>query len=992
MTFKKILDRQALVVIAVLSLRAGTISAQTPTAGTSAKDSAAYWKSAVEANPNDRALHEKFIEASGGKIEKLASVYDAWIKRFPKSAIVPFAIGHAYANKESAKARPYLLKAVALDPGLTDAWGDLWFDADRWGDFESGKKYLQKATESDPSNASYAFYYAGSFKDKDPEKYRALSEDVARRFPGNERGAQALYWLAAETEDKADKIKAFELLKNSFSPEKYGWSSSGMTLYYEFLLSEDPAKAVVLAQEMEPLKGDDAAREDWPGKIKLAQQVAGIKELLGQKKGAEALVSITAIKLPRYSGFKEDLILLKAEAIAESGNIQAAYDSLIAAFTKSPGLKIKEGLSRYGGQSGKDAAQIDEDVYRQLLAASKPATPFTLKRYLTPGKASLSDYKGKVVLLTYWFPGCGPCRAEFPHFEKVLRKFKGRPVDYLGINVDTSQNAYVLSFMRQSGYTFTPLEEVKDRVKGNLDNGHIAPANFLIDQQGRLLFSGFRIEGNNEQLLEKMINLALEHTASTESASLKNAVEMNPDSLTIHENYINAIGINNPELEAQYTAWINKYPHNANIPFALGNAYANHESPKARPWLLKAVALNPALGKAWQDLWIDAERWGDNTAAGEYLRKAVEADPSDAGAAFYYANSFRDIDREKYLTLSLEVVKKFPENERGAQTLYWLGAESANAGDKIRYYELLRSTYPPEKFSWSANGMDGYFDVLLETAPEKAILLAQDMAEKMKKDSDWAKQITVAQNISRAKQLLGEKKGAEAVQILGKTVLNKYSGAKEMFQLLKAEAEDMAGNVDSAYNLLLVFFTKEPRAVIKEGLLKYGMKLGKSTAQMDADIWKRLDDSAQVATSFTLKRYLTPGSASLADYQGKVVLLTYWFPGCGPCRGEMPHFENVYKKFKGQNVDFIGINIDSSQNAYVVPFVRSTGYSFTPLEDFKGRQKGNLANMYGKYEAAPVNFLIDQDGRLIFSKFTIGASNEDELELMMSMMLAHKKG
>ncbi|MNY59874.1 hypothetical protein D3C86_1963630 [compost metagenome] len=82
----------------------------------------------------------------------------------------------------------------------------------------------------------------------------------------------------------------------------------------------------------------------------------------------------------------------------------------------------------------------------------------------------------------------------------------------------------------------------------------------------------------------------------------------------------------------------------------------------------------------------------------------------------------------------------------------------------------------------------------------------------------------------------------------------------------------------------------------------------------------------------------------------------------------------------------MGINIVSEQNEYVLPFMKGSGYSFTPLEDVKGREKGNLDNR----GAAPTNFLIDKQGRVIFSNFRTDGSNEDELELMIKMLLADK--
>ncbi len=462
----------------------------------------------VEANPDSLNFHQAYIKAAGIESPEVTAQYAIWMNKFPKSAMVPYAIGKAYTGAESPKAKPYLLKAVKIDPKFTEAWGGLWQDAQRWGDFKGGDVYLKKAMESDPSNASYAFYYTMSFENADPALFKQKILDLAKQFPGNDRGAQGLYWLAEKSNDAQFRIEIYELLKNSYSPGKSGWSDSGMSSYFILLLDVDAEKAVALAQEMVRLRSND---KSWQGQVTVAQNVVEAKKMIGEKKGAEALALMASMKLPRYFPFRAGWSILKAQAIAISVNNNAAYDSLMVYFVKTPEVKLKKCIADYGAKLGKDGAQVEADIWKKLDAVSKQATPFTLKRYLTPGMASLSDYQGKVVLLTYWFPGCGPCRGEFPHFEKVVREFKGKPVDYLGLNVAPEQNEYVLPFMKSSGYSFTPLEDVKGRVKGNLDNGSAAPVNFLIDQQGRIIFSNFSINENNEDQLEMMINLILAH-------------------------------------------------------------------------------------------------------------------------------------------------------------------------------------------------------------------------------------------------------------------------------------------------------------------------------------------------------------------------------------------------------------------------------------------------------------------------------------------------
>ena len=49
---------------------------------------------------------------------------------------------------------------------------------------------------------------------------------------------------------------------------------------------------------------------------------------------------------------------------------------------------------------------------------------------------SLSDFKGKVVLVDVWATWCGPCRGEIPHLKKLEEEMHGKDVVFLGVSVD----------------------------------------------------------------------------------------------------------------------------------------------------------------------------------------------------------------------------------------------------------------------------------------------------------------------------------------------------------------------------------------------------------------------------------------------------------------------------------------------------------------------------------------------------------------------------
>ena len=482
--------------------------------------------------------------------------------------------------------------------------------------------------------------------------------------------------------------------------------------------------------------------------------------------------------------------------------------------------------------------------------------------------------------------------------------------------------------------------------------------------------------------LKRATKLAARTTDKNTLDRLKMAVQSEPDSISTHVAYIEAIGPDNPDIVNRYDELMKEFPENVNVPFALAKVYIEKESPSARPYLLKAVGINPQFAEAWYYLWVDDLRWGRFDEGWEYLKKAIAADPANPLYQYRYALSFHGLDQEKFADLSFKVAKDFPNSEYAVRALGYLASCSATAEERINCYQLLHDNFPLEK---SAGFMTSYFDVLLSTDPEKARLLAVEMKDLKEAEGDnWLDLLTQANLFIQGKKMLAARQSAEALAVLNKIKLSRYSlFSKESLLFLKAEATDQTGDHSSAYEQLMNVFTKDPSPALQAALYGYGVKLGKDQAAVKADIYKNLLIKAKPATPFSLKKYIGEGNESLTDYTGKVLLLTYWFPGCGPCRAEMPFFENVVKQYQKKQLAYVGINIVAEQDQYVIPFHNSSGFSFTPLADIKGRDKGNLEN----YGAAPTNFLIDQNGRIIFSDFMIGAENETHLKMMIDLLL-----
>jgi thiol-disulfide isomerase/thioredoxin len=482
--------------------------------------------------------------------------------------------------------------------------------------------------------------------------------------------------------------------------------------------------------------------------------------------------------------------------------------------------------------------------------------------------------------------------------------------------------------------------------------------------------------------------------------ALKKAIEANPDSIAAHDEFIkvteNSIITRDANwekseakamdtLKAQYDAWAVKYPRSAGVEYGLGKAYWDAEDPRAKPYLVKAVSLDPKLAMAYEMLSIDAERWGDEKAARDYMGKASQAAPEEPSYAFYYADFFQASDPAKYVQLSLDVAKKFPNTERGAQSLYWLGENSASDTDKVKYWKEGVEEFPPAKFSWSSGCASALFEVYARTAPDQALALAQQMKGTIQGEdgAEWAGNLTIAQNLVDFQKLMTDGKYDEAKALLNNTKLPRYSSNLQMFDLLKARATAGAGDVKGAYDMLVAREAKEPADSVHTAILDYGAKLGKAPDVVETDIWSARNAMAKPAPDFDLDQYLEKGKKSLADYRGRVVLLTFWFPGCGPCRGEFPHFETVLKKFHGQPVSYVGINVLPSQDDYVRPFMKGTRYTFTPL-----RADSKFAENVYHVRGEPTNFLIDKAGRIVYSNFRAhDPESERGLQIMIQSLL-----
>lgn len=128
---------------------------------------------------------------------------------------------------------------------------------------------------------------------------------------------------------------------------------------------------------------------------------------------------------------------------------------------------------------------------------------------------------------------------------------------------------------------------------------------------------------------------------------------------------------------------------------------------------------------------------------------------------------------------------------------------------------------------------------------------------------------------------------------------------------------------------------------------------------------------------------LTGEVTQLHQLQGKKVILNFWASWCGPCKVEMPHMEQYYRKYKEKhNVEIVAVNLTSDERKGkqgIEQFVKSYRLTFPILLD----QEGYTKNEY-MVKQIPTTYLIHEDGTIAYK--VMGPLNDQKLiELIESM-------
>jgi len=134
-----------------------------------------------------------------------------------------------------------------------------------------------------------------------------------------------------------------------------------------------------------------------------------------------------------------------------------------------------------------------------------PAPDFKLQN-LDGQYISLSDLRGKPVLLNFWATWCKPCVSEMPYIQQVYEEWSGKGLVVLAVNIGQSP-AEVKRFLQAHSLSLPVLLDTKENAARKYNITAI-PTSFLIDSDGVIrekIIGAFPSKGAIETHLNKIM-------------------------------------------------------------------------------------------------------------------------------------------------------------------------------------------------------------------------------------------------------------------------------------------------------------------------------------------------------------------------------------------------------------------------------------------------------------------------------------------------------
>jgi thiol-disulfide isomerase/thioredoxin len=130
-------------------------------------------------------------------------------------------------------------------------------------------------------------------------------------------------------------------------------------------------------------------------------------------------------------------------------------------------------------------APMDASTNSPSPLRNKPAPAFTLSG-VDGKKVSLSDFKGRPVVVNFWATWCGPCKVEMPWFEEFRKKYAADGFEVLGVTDDADVGKDVIAKSAAKVGATYPILLGNDAVAKDYGDPEVLPMSFYVDKTGKI--------------------------------------------------------------------------------------------------------------------------------------------------------------------------------------------------------------------------------------------------------------------------------------------------------------------------------------------------------------------------------------------------------------------------------------------------------------------------------------------------------------------------
>jgi thiol-disulfide isomerase/thioredoxin len=125
---------------------------------------------------------------------------------------------------------------------------------------------------------------------------------------------------------------------------------------------------------------------------------------------------------------------------------------------------------------------------------------------------------------------------------------------------------------------------------------------------------------------------------------------------------------------------------------------------------------------------------------------------------------------------------------------------------------------------------------------------------------------------------------------------------------------------------------------------------------------KEITKDINKASDFSLKSISADSVYTLSKMNDKVILINFWATWCGPCRMEIPDFNELYEKYSEKGFEILGVSISDTKDQ-LIKFLKAYKIDYPVLYGNQIEMQKMISD-YGGVYSVPMSFLIGKNNQI----------------------------